>query len=70
MTPACLPACHAQIQSFNDPGALTLLDDGSEHRHRLALSCDHGAVQHVTASLASALQREGLEVGAHRAVCV
>jgi len=66
------------INHYKDPGMATILDDGSEHRHRMALCVDVSALQHVTGSLSDSLAREGLEVriivsgnGSHRYVdCV
>ena len=55
-----------------------ILDDGSEHQHRIALIVDAAVLGHATNMIASSFSKEGLEVriiisgaGSHRYVdCV
>ena len=51
------------VNHFNDEGMLAILDDGTEHRHRMAFSADLKAMEHVTKQLAESFAREKLEVG-------
>ncbi|EFJ40325.1 hypothetical protein VOLCADRAFT_119992 [Volvox carteri f. nagariensis] len=63
---------------FNDEATLCVLDDGSEHRHRIALTADVRVLEYVMGRLMEGFQREKLEVriitsgnGSHRYIdCV
>ncbi|GLC57318.1 hypothetical protein PLESTB_001211200 [Pleodorina starrii] len=63
---------------YNDEATLCILDDGSEHRHRLALTADVRVLEYVMGRLMEGFQREKLEVriitsgnGSHRYIdCV
>lgn len=66
------------VSAFNDDSLLCVLDDGSEHRHRMALTADVKVLDGVLGRLQEAFTRERLEVriitsgnGSHRYIdCV
>ncbi|MEW5320338.1 MAG: hypothetical protein WDW38_011418 [Sanguina aurantia] len=66
------------VSQYNDVGQLTVLDDGREHQHRIALCTDSKNVEHVVSSLSAQCHKAGLQVriivsgaGSHRYVdCV
>ena len=47
---------------YNDPGKVKVLDDGSEHQHRLALCIDNSTLNHCAKEMTEAFAKEGLEV--------
>lgn len=51
------------VAQYNDYGQLTVLDDGREHRHRIALCTDSKNVEHVVSSLKARFIKAGLQVG-------
>jgi len=50
------------VSHYSDPGLVKVLDDGSEHQHRLALCVDNSKLQHCAAMMTEAFAKEGLEV--------
>ncbi len=50
------------VSAFNDDSLLCVLDDGSEHRHRMALTADVKVLDGVLARLQEGCARERLEV--------
>ncbi|GFR50917.1 hypothetical protein Agub_g13235 [Astrephomene gubernaculifera] len=66
------------VGHYRDEAVLAVLDDGSEHRHRMALTADVKVLDEVVARLMEGFQRERLEVriitsgnGSHRYIdCV
>ncbi|KAG2492426.1 hypothetical protein HYH03_009369 [Edaphochlamys debaryana] len=66
------------VSQYSDDSLLCILDDGSEHRHRMALTADTKVLDTVVARLMEGCKRERLEVriitsgnGSHRYVdCV
>ena len=50
------------IGHYNDPGKVKVLDDGSEHQHRLALCIDGSTLKHCAKEMTDAFAKEGLEV--------
>ena len=50
------------VSHYNDPGLVKVLDDGSEHQHRLALCVDNSTLQYCARMMTEAFAKEGLEV--------
>lgn len=48
--------------AYNDVSLLCILDDGSEHRHRMALTADVKVLDAVVERLKDGFRRERLEV--------
>eukprot|EP00798_Chlamydomonas_sp_ICE-L_P011612 gene11612-34319_t len=49
------------VKHYNDGGMMTILDDGSEHQHRMSLCADCSTLGHVTSFLAEGFRKANLE---------